>query len=488
MEVCIVGGGLSAVVSAKICKDHGLVPFILNKSSALGGIWKGFEGEVGVWPSLRCFNEKHMFSFSDYLWNLDDPDHPNPAQILNYMNGYIEKNQLSEYFHNSCEVTRLERFDEDYKVTWVHNSQTYEKVFRYILISSGRYTTINYPFPNPEVFLGQIVHGGNYRNASIFKDKKVVSIGLNLTASELAYDAVASAQSVTQVFKRPYTCMKRYMQGAPFDMVLFRTSMLNNPGPVLTDLKTNAAFTRVFWEMVGKPGSFHPLWELDESVLGKQIICARAADDEYYNAIAEGKIALHKGQVVEAYEHGVVLADGTKLEADVIALGTGFQPDYSYLSDEIKSIIQYDAKDRLLATIMCRSIFHPDLPRLCFVGNYVGAAPGHLELQAEIGVKYLVGTLEVSNEEMWRCVRDEEYARQNTRDALGPYDFKNYFLDNIRMLKINISIERIENELGLKNPPLAPYLIFMDRPGQMEICRAWAEDLKKKYPMFKKDN
>ncbi|OMJ81894.1 hypothetical protein SteCoe_17533 [Stentor coeruleus] len=488
MEVCIIGGGLSAVSSAKICKDHGLVPFILNKSSALGGVWKGFEGEVGVWPSLRCLNEKHLFSFSDYLWNLDDPDHPNPFHILNYMNGFIEKHDLSQYFHNSCEVTRLERSDGDYKVTWTHNGQTHERIFKYVVVSTGRYSKINYPFPNPEIFSGEIVHGGNYRNASIFKDKKVVAVGLSMTASELAFDAVPLAQSVTQVFKRPYICMKRCMQGAPFDMILFRTSIINQPGSALTDLENNNFFNQAFLQMVGKPENFHPLWKIDESILGKELLCAKAADDEYYDAVAEGKIIQHKGQVVKVYEHGVILEDGTQLEADVIAVGAGFQPDYDYLSDEIKATIQYDPKEKLLATIMCRSIFHPDLPRLCFVGNFASAAPGHHELQAEIGVKYMIGTLDISNEEIWRCVKDEEFARQNVKGSMSPYDFKNYLLDNFRMLKIDINIERIENELGLKDPPLVPYLYYMDRPGQMEICRAWAEDLKIKYPMFRKDN
>jgi dimethylaniline monooxygenase (N-oxide forming) len=404
------------------------------------------------------------------------------------MNGYIEKHDLSQYFHNSCEVTHLEKFDEDYKVTWIHNGQTHDKVFKYVLISSGRYSKVNYPFPNPEIFSGQIVHGGNYRNASIFKDKKVVAIGLSMTASELAYDAVPLAQSVIQVFRRPYICMKRYMLGAPFDMILFRTSIINHPGSVITDLENNNSFNQAFCQMVGKPETFHPLWKIDESIMGKELLCSKAADDEYYNAVTEGKIIQHKGEVVGVYEHGVILADGSQLEADIIAVGAGFQPDYSYLSDEIKATIQYDSKEKLLSTIMCRSIFHPDLPRLCCVGNFASAAPGHLELQAEIGVKYIIGTLEISNEEMWAGVREEEFARKNVKGPMSPYDFKNYLLDNIRMLKIDINIERIENELGLNDPPFVPYLYYMDRPGQMEICRAWAEDLKKKYPMFRKDN
>ncbi|OMJ65235.1 hypothetical protein SteCoe_38738 [Stentor coeruleus] len=488
MEVCIIGGGISSISAAKVCKDNGLVPFILDKSSAPGGIWKGHEGELGVWPSLRLLTQKHLTSFSDHLWNLDDPDRSSPADLINYLNEYIRKHDLSQYFHHCCQVTHLERSGEDYKVTWIHNGETNEKVFRYVIIATGRFSRIINPFQNPEKFQGQIYHGINYRDSNVFRDKKVVIIGISLTATELAVDAVNIAQSVTQVFRRPYICMKRLAQGVPVDMIMFRSSILNNPSPPLNTLQSNAIFSQTLLKIVGNPGIFHPEWQIDESIIGKEMINIRVADDKYYEAVTERKITQIKGQAVDVYEHGVVLSDGRQVEADVIALGTGFQPDYSFLSDEIKSIIQYDPDDRLTATIMCRSIFHPDLPRLCFVGNFASPAPGHIELQAEIGVKFMLGTLEVSNEEIWNCVREEEYGRTNLQGAMTLYSFKDYLVDNIRMLKLDINLERIENELGLKDPPLVPYLFYMDRPGQMEICRAWAEDLKVKYPMFRKNN
>ena len=48
MEVCIIGGGFSGIISAKYCKDEGLVPFVLEKSRSPGGIWRGYADEVGV--------------------------------------------------------------------------------------------------------------------------------------------------------------------------------------------------------------------------------------------------------------------------------------------------------------------------------------------------------------------------------------------------------------------------------------------------------
>lgn len=57
MEVCIIGGCVSSIGAAKMCISNGFIRFILNKSSTPGGLWKGFEGELGVWPSLRLLTK-----------------------------------------------------------------------------------------------------------------------------------------------------------------------------------------------------------------------------------------------------------------------------------------------------------------------------------------------------------------------------------------------------------------------------------------------
>ena len=65
MEVCIIGGGHSGIASAKLCKDYGLIPVILDKQSSPGGLWLGSQNEVGVWNSLETTGCKFCAGFSD---------------------------------------------------------------------------------------------------------------------------------------------------------------------------------------------------------------------------------------------------------------------------------------------------------------------------------------------------------------------------------------------------------------------------------------
>ena len=127
-----------------------------------------------------------------------------------------------------------------------------------------------------------------------------------------------------------------------------------------------------------------------------------------------------KGRVKEFCSNGIILTSGETIEADAVVLGAGYIAEFSFLSEEIKNILQYQENDPFLSVVTYRSMLHPILPRLCFVDSVFLAHPGRFEITAEIGVRYLLGELNVSEEEMWQGVRDEEFIRDNLRDFAVP--------------------------------------------------------------------
>ena len=100
-------------------------------------------------------------------------------------------------------------------------------------------------------------------------------------------------------------------------------------------------------------------------------IYAVYADDKYINAIVSNKILLEQGKAKSFYSDGVVLENGKHIEADVVVLATGYHRAYEFLSKNIKRIVKYDSGKPGLSMSLFRSIFHPDLPKLCFVGNII---------------------------------------------------------------------------------------------------------------------
>jgi hypothetical protein len=76
----------------------------------------------------------------------------------------------------------------------------------------------------------------------------------------------------------------------------------------------------------------------------------------------------------------VHFTDGTSGEFDVILFGTGFEIDLPFLGDDVRHVLDMDAKHADLHAFT----FHPDLPGLAFVGLFelIGPYFPVLELQA----------------------------------------------------------------------------------------------------------
>merc|ERR550514_952554 len=74
-----------------------------------------------------------------------------------------------------------------------------------------------------------------------------------------------------------------------------------------------------------------------------------------------------KGAIDHYTEDGVVLKDGTKIEADIVVYGTGFTKSYNYLTadDQAKLRLEKDG------CWLYRNILAPELPGVAFIGAEV---------------------------------------------------------------------------------------------------------------------
>jgi dimethylaniline monooxygenase (N-oxide forming) len=477
MEVCIIGGSFYGVGVAKVSKYNGLIPFILEKGTRAGGIWRGVPGEVGVWDSLKTNTSKYSMAYSDHPFKPEVQDFPLAADVLEYLEEYISKHELLQYFNFGCKVVEVSRSDEDYLVKWVQAGETKEKIFKYVVVASGHNSKEYFPYENEELFKGTVIRSGSYREPSIFKDKKVVTIGRSFSGSEMAYEASTVSSDVTQICRKPRAVVGLFYNGLPYDMIPYSSYIFSMPTSLLYNPGETLMMNRLMLNLTGDTS-------VPEDILDTQIM-ALVAKDGYVEAVTDKKIKLVSGNVKGFYSDGVVLADGTKIEADIVATGAGYITTFDYFSDEIKQILQYDDTDHLLSTITYRGILHPSLPRLAFVGNITNAAPCKYDLQAEVAVRYLLGTLEVTQDEMWQGVRDEEWLRTLKGVIYFPYTFTNHIKELMRILKIDPRHTYIQRELKFKYGMYLPHFLFPERPGQLEIATKVIEEIRQKYPNAK---
>lgn len=78
--VCIIGAGLSGMVTAKSCIDYDIEPIVYERTENLGGLWRFRDlvesGQGSVMRSTVVNSSKVLTAFSDY---------PFPEKYPNFM-------------------------------------------------------------------------------------------------------------------------------------------------------------------------------------------------------------------------------------------------------------------------------------------------------------------------------------------------------------------------------------------------------------------
>merc|ERR1711988_499395 len=80
-----------------------------------------------------------------------------------------------------------------------------------------------------------------------------------------------------------------------------------------------------------------------------------------------GEVRAQKGAISYFTETGVVLADGSEMEVDMVVFGTGFTKSYAYLDQALRQRLNRE-NDGLF---LYRNMFPTQVPDLCFIGAEV---------------------------------------------------------------------------------------------------------------------
>ena len=480
-EVCIVGAGISGIVASKVCLDHNLTPFILEKSRSSGGLWKSSDHEPGVWRSMRMNTSKPVTTLSDHPWPSHIPEYPSSSEALAYFRSYASKHNLEQYVHFNSKVKEIKRVEDSYLVSFYENGEKIDKVFKFVICASGFYSKPADRFEGRDEFKGLVLHLSQYREPSGFVGKKVVVVGRAFSSGDIAEEVSRTALKVTQLYRKPYMALRRKVLGLPSDFLLFNLSNRNHPGPVVSSMESNFELLKMMEQVIGNPGEILEEWRISEEDAKNGYINFSVQIDEYYDAVKTGRIECLRGELLGFCENGILLADGRVLEADAVILATGYYSDYDYLHQEIKDIIEYDPKSRKGLGNLYRSSIHPDLPGLAFVGSFHGFFTSQYEIQSELALKWFEGTLNIGVEELREGVQLEKRSKLDLPDSNFVYDFGNVFYDYLRILGIEIDYNFLK-ELGYQNGPYCSVFFWKNRPGQEQLIRDFVKEMKSTYP------
>ncbi len=398
-HICIIGAGISGLVAAKTFIEEGYEVTVFEKQKGLGGVWE----KSRTYTGLTTQNPRDTYAFSDYPMPASYPEWPTAEQVRNYLESYAQKFGILEKIQFQTEVILVER-KTDIQPKWVVsvNSQDDNKPkqpeFDFVLICNGLFNIPKvHTLPGKEDFIasgGQILHSTELNDISQLKGKRVIVVGFGRSATDIAASAATLAKECTLVFRHTLWKVPKFFLG----LVNLKYILLTRFAEAWLPYRQLRGIELVL-HTIGKPLVW-AFWQINEIILRLQfgldacgmlpdkpmsqsVNCSTAiAPDNFYQYLKTGKIQSRKTTIAQFCNDGVELANGERLQADIVIFGTGFHQDVPFLEEKYRQMLIDDQGYFHLY----RNLIHPDIPQLGFVGYNSGLFS---QLTSEVGAWWL---------------------------------------------------------------------------------------------------
>ena len=400
-RTCVIGAGGSGLVAAKVLLADGHDVVVLEREQQLGGVWAPWR----AFPGLTTQTPGAQFEFSDFAFPAGLPAWPAAADVYAYLRAYADRFGVTPHIRFGSEVLRVEPEaggGGGWTVAVRRAGQTTHERFDRVVCSSGIFDRpVLPPIAGRAAFEqagGRVLHSAHCTDPALLEGRRVVIVGIQKTATDLAVYASRHGSSVDMVYRRPrWKLPCRFVRTVGIADALF-TRSFDAMSRLATSVPEPTRRQRLAHRVLGRPARIQ--FRLVERILQVQfrlrrvgMVPANGVEDEahcgitietpgFFDAVRSGAIATHR-TVVERLEPGrVVLASGAPIAADTVVYATGYRVDLPYLPAGVATRV-FDA-DGLLR--LYRNVLPPELPSLAFVGfNSAIASP----LAAEVAAHWL---------------------------------------------------------------------------------------------------
>lgn len=379
-RVCIIGAGVAGISMAKALADKNIPFECYEARDELGGIWAyDSEGEhTSTWANLNMNTPKGLYQFADMPMPADYPDFPSRQQVKDYLESYVDKNDLRKNIHLCRRVLRAERAKDGKWDITLEDGVT--RRFDALAIANGHHNQPVIPEFDVSRFTGSASHSKFYRSRHDYRDKRVMVVGIGNSGAQIAVDVSHDAAMTYLSVRRGVYVLPHYLFGVRIDKAL---GPLNSwwikkilPYPLHEMLLTSTYKLFIARHRdLGMPRPDH--WMMS---------CLPTMSENLANRIGDGKLEIVAG--VERVEGTTVhLKNGKTVEVDSIIYATGYRTTFPFLDKET-----FDASDNKVQ--LYKRIFHPRIDNLVFIGLFQAITWGFLDImerQGQLAAQYLAG-------------------------------------------------------------------------------------------------
>jgi cation diffusion facilitator CzcD-associated flavoprotein CzcO len=399
-NVCVIGAGSSGIAAAKTLHQRGFDFDCFEKSDRVGGNWvfKNRNGMSSAYRSLHINTSRERMEFADFPMPKSYPDFPHHTHIAEYFDNYVDHFGVRERITFETGVEHAALVDGVWEVTLDDGS-----AHRYdaLMVANGHHWDARWPepaFPGSDAFKGVQMHSHEYtgEDASFFRDKRVVVLGMGNSAMDIAVESSFSAAATYLAARRGAWVVPKYLFGRPLDQIFTRAGIpLRVRQPVLRSLLKLG---------VGDP-SRYGLPQPEHDVLQAH----PTVSDDILSRIAHGEVQ-PKPNIERLTERTVVFADGTEVEADIVIYCTGYRVTFPFFDAGLIAAPDNDLP-------LFRRVFHPRLGNVFFIGllQPLGAIMPLAAAQSEWVTDYLSGRYALPDPAALRADMEAERRRMFKR-------------------------------------------------------------------------
>ncbi|KAJ8747600.1 hypothetical protein K2173_011408 [Erythroxylum novogranatense] len=193
--VLIVGAGPSGLATS-VCLSKLSVPnIILEKEDCAGSLWK-----------KRAYDRLHLHLAKKYC---ELPYMQYPPNTDTFMRKDVFIKYLDDY-QAQFDVKPLYRRCVQIIAKNGLSSETEIYIAKFIVVATGENSQPFVPqFPGMESFNGEMVHSSEYKNGSVYRDRKVLVVGCGNSGMEISYDLASYGAKTSIVVRSPFHVLNK---------------------------------------------------------------------------------------------------------------------------------------------------------------------------------------------------------------------------------------------------------------------------------------
>ncbi|KAF7294094.1 hypothetical protein MKEN_01456000 [Mycena kentingensis (nom. inval.)] len=343
--VLIVGAGQAGLMSAARFGRMGIKALVIEKTLKVGDVWRN------RYPNLSL----HTPSYHSYMlyqpYPSTFPKFLPKDMIADFFEAYAVSQELAIW--TDTEITSPPVYHEGtrrWRVELNRAGQAVPLNPKHLVLATGTVGKPRVPrWPGMDTFTGSIYHSDEHKGAATFAGKRVVVVGACNSGADMCLDFVHNGAASVTMVQRSATCV---LAATTADKALFRglyppalsavdADFINNATPPALMLKLAVGITqrlkaldkplhdglaakgmKLTWEMTPGGGEVGLLGFLFDRVASGTMM-----DMGCGQLIIDDEVKIKQGVEITHFEpNAVVFADGTKLDADVVVLATGYTP------------------------------------------------------------------------------------------------------------------------------------------------------------------